>query len=225
MKFHADLTAEKFVATETHDHVGVSHCGSNAARDVSQQAVTRIVPTDVVDGLEVVDVDEREHEGRALGGRARQLNLELAGSSCPDESAGQFVDNQGTLMLGRELPVDDRRFPVVGGVLPIARCSPPIPLGAGPVGRGLNVDPAEAFISSRSAVIPAGRAIITCCRGGIVRFGGSITIICRQGAIELLGADSRRRRTQFGHRRIVPLIQIRANRGVPLVLRHGGERH
>ena len=107
----ADLDQDRgeLVAADARDHVGGADMFREQLRDMAQHRIAGPVAKLVVDGLEVIEVDESEHSGAAVPARDRQRPLELVIESATVVEAGQLVferqllERDEALALGGEL--------------------------------------------------------------------------------------------------------------------------
>ena len=113
--------AEKLVASVSDDKVVRSQLGSQRQRHVPEQLVAGSVALNVVDGLEAVDVDERENESPIRAPCPVNLPLEIdeatAASKCsgqdiyarpPARGRGQPLPGRGLRLRGLGLPAYGR---------------------------------------------------------------------------------------------------------------------
>ena len=121
-------SADELVAAVAHDQVVGAHIGPQGVGDLAQEAVARDVAVEIVAHLEVVHVDEGEHEGVTGPVRPGDLVLEL--------------QQPGVTAVGPGQPVHGRLDPLV-------RRHDPVQAGGGPVGLGM-----EAVAGGGGAIPP-----------------------------------------------------------------------
>jgi hypothetical protein len=109
----------KLIAAETHDQVIGAQAGPQGIGDRDQQSIARKVTLRVVDLLQTVDIDERDHKPFAGSASALALTLELF-HACPAPSdMGQLID-LGRLSIKRRLnPVARRHHTITRRLLAI----------------------------------------------------------------------------------------------------------
>jgi hypothetical protein len=113
--------AQKFVAADAHDQVVGAHPARESAGHIAKQVIAGAVAVLVVDGLEVVHVDERHHKTSVRPPRALDFALQLLETDTAPTGTGELVD-PGQLAVARGLrAVAPRLLAVVGGLLAVAR--------------------------------------------------------------------------------------------------------
>jgi hypothetical protein len=107
----------ELIAAEAHDQVIGAQAGSERVGDRDQQRIAREVTLGVVDLLQTVDIDERDHKPFARSASALALTLELFHTRPAPSNMGQLID-LGRLAVKRGLnPVARRHRTITRGLL------------------------------------------------------------------------------------------------------------
>jgi hypothetical protein len=93
----------ELLAAETADDIALPHLGAQRRGDRGQDRVTREVPVGVVDGLEVVQVEDQDAGRGSLALRAAQRPLGLVVPGRGVEQAGLAVHRGPLLELARHV--------------------------------------------------------------------------------------------------------------------------
>jgi hypothetical protein len=96
----ASHRADELVATEARDQVIRAQSVSQAASNLSQQAVTGEVTFTVVDFLEVVHVDEGENEAIVGAPGASDLALKVSQPDTSDAGASERIGRRPLAVAG-----------------------------------------------------------------------------------------------------------------------------
>ncbi len=131
----------EFLAAIAADHVARPQVGPDGLGDAAQDDVARGVAVGVVDGLEVVDVDEGDRQRALVASGALDLGEEGAQQGAPIDDAGQAVDRRPVVGLrqGGGDAVDGPPEPPLEAVAP-SRHGDRVVAGGDPLG-GLHETP------------------------------------------------------------------------------------
>jgi len=145
--------AQKLVASEADNNVVRSQLGSQRQRHVAEQLVAGCVALNIVDGLEAVDIDEREHELPVRAACPVNLPLESGQATATSERSGQDID--ACLVA------------VAGSLVAVARCAF--------AGQGCQLVMADRALRGRAGTF-LGRAVAFL--GRAVALRGTLPVLC-----------------------------------------------